>query len=183
MHTATRRLPLGVTSRRGERCGRLERSSSALNSQPLSSQRCHQRCSVAGETLKAAPGRLQRTPLLDSAHQREPTSQSELGISVQIHPSPPLSVSPARPTASKEGRIEPQPFTTSVGTTTSYPATMERVMPVAVLLSVAGKAEKPAPPVMPRSTPFGRVFLKRKRELVPTTAIAGGLVPARRSTK
>jgi hypothetical protein len=28
-----------------------------------------------------------------------------------------LSVSPGRPTASKEGRIEPQPFTTSVGRT------------------------------------------------------------------
>src|SRR5439155_17243830 len=40
--------------------------------------------------------------------------------SVQIHPSPPLSVSPGRPTASKEGRIEPQPFTTSVGGTASY---------------------------------------------------------------
>jgi hypothetical protein len=31
-------------------------------------------------------------------------------------------VSPGRPTASKEGRIEPQPFTTSVGGTTSYKA-------------------------------------------------------------
>src|SRR5207244_1858381 len=37
--------------------------------------------------------------------------------SVQIHPRPPLSVSPGRPTASKEGRIEPQPFTTCVGGT------------------------------------------------------------------
>src|SRR5262245_20515398 len=63
-------------------------------------------------------GRLQRHPLLDRAHQRKPTGQSELGVSVQIHPRPPLSVSPGRPTASKEGRIEPQPFTTSVGGTT-----------------------------------------------------------------
>src|SRR6516225_8157544 len=65
-------------------------------------------------------GRLQRQPLLDRAHQREPASQSELGVSVQIHPRPPLSVSPGRPTASKEGRITPQPFTTSVGRTAKY---------------------------------------------------------------
>src|SRR6516225_4098967 len=64
-------------------------------------------------------GRLQRQTRLDRAHQREPTSQSELGVSVQIHPRPPLSVSPGRPTASKEGRITPQPFTTSIGGTTS----------------------------------------------------------------
>jgi arsenate reductase (thioredoxin) len=41
-------------SSRGERCGRLERSSNALTCRPPSSQRCHQRCAVAGETLKAA---------------------------------------------------------------------------------------------------------------------------------
>src|SRR5581483_11837580 len=67
---------------------------------------------------EAGRGRLQRQTILDRAHQRETTSQSELGVSVQIHPRPPLSVSPGRPTASKEGRIEPQPFTTSVGGTT-----------------------------------------------------------------
>src|SRR4051794_26776960 len=65
-------------------------------------------------------GRLQRKTVLDRAHQREPAGQSELGVSVQQHPRPPLSVSPGRPTASKEGRIEPQPFTTYVGGTTSY---------------------------------------------------------------
>ena len=64
-------------------------------------------------------GRSHRAPTFDRAHKREPTCQSELGVSVQIHPRPPLSVSPGRPTASKEGRIEPQPFTTSVGGTTS----------------------------------------------------------------
>ena len=58
--------------------------------------------------------RPQRTTLLDRSHQRNPSSQSELRVSVQQHPSPPLSVSPGRPTASKEGRIEPQPFTTSI---------------------------------------------------------------------
>src|SRR5207245_5100605 len=58
-------------------------------------------------------GRLQRHPLINRADQRETASQSELGVSVQIHPRPPLSVSPGRPTASKEGRITPQPFTTS----------------------------------------------------------------------
>src|SRR5207248_6807703 len=65
-------------------------------------------------------GGLQRATLIDRAHQREAASQSELGVSVQIHPRPPLSVSPGRPTASKEGRIEPQPFTTSIGGTASY---------------------------------------------------------------
>src|SRR5439155_6751976 len=63
---------------------------------------------------------LQRTTILDRAHEREPPGQSELGVSVQIHPSPPSSVSPGRPTASKEGRITPQPFTTSVGGTPSH---------------------------------------------------------------
>jgi hypothetical protein len=43
---------------RGERCGRLEWSnrqdSVRRASSPASNQRCHQRCAVAGETLKAA---------------------------------------------------------------------------------------------------------------------------------
>src|SRR5207237_8492350 len=60
-----------------------------------------------------------RQSLLDRLDQRDTASQSELGVSVQIHPRPPLSVSPGRPTASKEGRIEPQPFTTCVGGTPS----------------------------------------------------------------
>src|SRR6266567_1130123 len=67
--------------------------------------------------IEGGRGRLQRRTILDRAHQREPSSQSELGVSVQQHPRPPLSVSPGRPTASKEGRIEPQPFTTCVGGT------------------------------------------------------------------
>jgi len=45
-----------------ERLGRLERSSSALNSRPPSSQRCHQRCAVAGETLKAAAAAFKESP-------------------------------------------------------------------------------------------------------------------------
>ena len=52
----------------------------------------------------------QRRTAFDRAHQRKPPTQSQLGVSVQIHPCPPLSVSPGRPTASKEGRIEPQPY-------------------------------------------------------------------------
>jgi hypothetical protein len=43
---------------RGERCGRLQRSTrhdhERRASSPASSQRCHQRCAVAGDTLKAA---------------------------------------------------------------------------------------------------------------------------------
>src|SRR5438876_9615149 len=91
-----------------------ERAQLASTSEPAMppAMRCRRRHTEGGR------GRLQRKPFLDSPHQREPTSQSELGISVQIHPSPPLGVSPARPTASKEGRITPQPFTKSVGRTT-----------------------------------------------------------------
>jgi hypothetical protein len=54
--------------------------------------------------VEGGRGRLQRHPFLDRAHQRETASQSELGVSVQNHPSPPSSVSRGRPTASKEGR-------------------------------------------------------------------------------
>ncbi len=64
-------------------------------------------------------GRLQRQSILDRSHECKATGQSELGVSVQMHPRPPLSVSPGRPTASKEGRISPQPFITCVGGTTS----------------------------------------------------------------
>lgn len=49
-------------SSRGERCGRLERSSNALTCRPPSSQRCHQRCAVAGETLKAAAAAFNEQP-------------------------------------------------------------------------------------------------------------------------
>src|SRR6476661_6619877 len=45
--------------------------------------RCRRR---NAETSSSLP---QRAAILDRANQREPTSQSELGISVQIHPSPP----------------------------------------------------------------------------------------------
>jgi hypothetical protein len=36
--------------------------------------------------VEGGRGRLQRQSALDRALQREPTSQSELGVSVQIHP-------------------------------------------------------------------------------------------------
>jgi hypothetical protein len=42
------------------------------------------RCAVADETLKESRHRSQRETALNRAHQREPTSQSKLGISVQI---------------------------------------------------------------------------------------------------
>src|SRR6059058_4952627 len=72
-----------------------------------------------GRDAEGGRGRSQRETTLDRGNQGKATGQSELGVSVQIHPRPPLSVSPGRPTASKEGRIAPQPFTTSVGGTTS----------------------------------------------------------------
>src|SRR6266487_838156 len=61
---------------------------------------------VRGRRRDAEGGRgtLQRHPLLDRLDQGETASQSELGVSVQIHPRPPSSVGPGRPTASKEGR-------------------------------------------------------------------------------
>src|SRR2546430_1425115 len=85
-------------------------------------------CVAAGVHLQQVAGAgpfvavrrlLHRESALDRADQRVAPSQSELGISVQIHPCPPLSVNPGRPTASKEGRIERQPFTTCVGGTAS----------------------------------------------------------------
>src|SRR5262249_13161639 len=50
-------------SRRGEWAGRLERSRSASAPRPPPSQRCHQRCAVAGDTLKAAAAALSDRPL------------------------------------------------------------------------------------------------------------------------
>ena len=47
---------------RGERCGRLERSSSALGWRSPSIQRCHHRWAVAGDTLKAAAAALSVKP-------------------------------------------------------------------------------------------------------------------------
>jgi len=53
-------------SRLGKRRGRLERSSRHDNvaraSSPASSQRCHQRCAVAGDTLKQAAAALSVIP-------------------------------------------------------------------------------------------------------------------------
>jgi hypothetical protein len=68
--------------------------------------------------VEGGRGRLQRHPTRDRRNERVAASQSELRVTVKRHPSPPSSRSLARPTASKEGRIEriePQPFTTSVG--------------------------------------------------------------------
>ena len=64
-----------------------------------------------------------------------------------------------------------------------YPAAMDRVRPVPLFLSVAGNAEKPEPPLMPRATPFGRRFLTLNGEALTAAAILGGLAPARRSAK
>jgi hypothetical protein len=57
--------------------------------------------------VESGRSRPQRQTVLDRPHQREPTSQSELGVTVQQHSSPPSRVSLGRPTHSKEGRIEP----------------------------------------------------------------------------
>ena len=51
-------------------------------------------------------GRLQRHPALDRIDKRVAAGKSELGVTVQRHPSPPSCVSRGRPTASKEGRID-----------------------------------------------------------------------------
>ncbi len=56
---------------------------------------------------EAGRGLLQRHSLLDRADERVAASQSELRVTVKRHPSPPSSRSLARPTASKEGRIDP----------------------------------------------------------------------------
>ena len=63
-----------AASRRGIRRGRLEPA-------------------TGGRRRDAEGGRglLHRTSLLDRAHKRAATGKSELGISVQVHPGPPLS--------------------------------------------------------------------------------------------
>jgi hypothetical protein len=83
---------------RGERRGGLERSNTHDNvpraSLPASSQRCHQRCAVAGDTLKAAD-------------ERVAAGESELGVTGNDIRALLRGVSRGRPTHSKEGRIEP----------------------------------------------------------------------------
>ena len=78
------------TSSRGLRCGLLERSPKqarvARACSLASRHRCHQRCAVAGETLNAAAAAF--TLCLDRPHEREPASQSELGVTVKPHPGP-----------------------------------------------------------------------------------------------
>src|SRR5262249_41279689 len=86
--------------------------------------------------------RPQRQAPLDRGHQCNTTAQSELGVSVQIHPRPPLSVSPGRPTASKEGRIEPQTFTTSVGSSASYGSAKRRYASSASSLPLTRSPER-----------------------------------------
>src|SRR4051812_30644973 len=63
-------------------------------------------------------GRLQRKTILDRADEREPTSQSELGVSVQIHP-PSFERESGKTHSLEGGPDRPQPFTTSVGSSTS----------------------------------------------------------------
>src|SRR6266850_2686375 len=55
---------------------------------------------------EAPRSRSDRATLFDCLDERETAGKSELGLSVQIHPSPPSGVGPRRPTASKEGRID-----------------------------------------------------------------------------
>jgi hypothetical protein len=83
------------------------------------SQRCHQRWAVAGETLKAAaPPGVRGLP--SRRDQSEAAGQSELGVSVQVHPCPPLSCRSGKTHSLKGGPDkEPQPFTTCVGGTAS----------------------------------------------------------------
>jgi hypothetical protein len=50
--------------------------------------RCHQRWAVAGETPRAAAAAFDDIPFVDRADEGEAAGQSELGVSVQVHPRP-----------------------------------------------------------------------------------------------
>ena len=153
---------------RGERCGRLERSNNACGCRPPSSQRCHQRCAVAGATPKATAARRSEQPSSTARTSATRPASPSLALDVQQHPSPPLSVSPGRPTASKEGRIEPQPFTTSVGRT----ARTEVLVPSGV--PSLGAPHEQRRPELGGSTPLvGRSSLPPASVL--RTAHAGGV--------
>jgi hypothetical protein len=104
-------------SRRGERCGRLERSNNALACRPPSTQRCHHRCAVAGDTPKATAATLNEQPSSTARTSAIRPANPSLALACRYIRALLWAWSPGRPTASKEGRIEPQPFTTSVGRT------------------------------------------------------------------
>jgi hypothetical protein len=70
---------------------------------------------MAGETANEAAAALSDTRS-DCEHELTAASQSELGVSVQIHSGPSFGSRSWRTrTHSKEGRMNPQPFTTGVG--------------------------------------------------------------------
>ena len=74
---------------------------------------CHQRCAVAGETLKRAAAPCSDAPSLDREHELATTSQSELGVSVQIHHGPPLGAGLGGP-AQPQRRAGAEPAVSSI---------------------------------------------------------------------
>ena len=77
-------------------------------------QRCHQRCAVAGATLRAAAACPQRRTLLDQHHQLKTALQSELAPTV-LHVRSPSAGLSSQTAPSVGGRTPSQPFTKSVG--------------------------------------------------------------------
>src|SRR5205085_4705955 len=96
-----------TASSRGERCGRLERSTNALVWRPPSNQRCHQRCAVAGDTPKATAASLSEQPASIAATSAARPASPSLALACRYIRALLWAWSPGRPTASKEGRIEP----------------------------------------------------------------------------
>src|SRR5262249_32916759 len=105
-------------------------------------------------------GRPQRHPARDRRDERIAASQSELRVTVQRHPSPPLGVSPGRPTASKEGRISPQPFTTCVGGT---PSQIPRATVQELMLELERRKANPRDPELTQLRIAERVGLNPAR--------------------
>ncbi len=62
----------------------------------------------------------ERHTALNCLAQRQASSRSELRSTVDLHPGPPSLMSSRRPTAWDETRMPPQPFTTYIGTSTSF---------------------------------------------------------------
>jgi hypothetical protein len=88
---------------RGERCGRLGRSNSALVWRPPSNQRCHQRCAVAGDTPKANAASLSEQPASIAATSAARPASPSLALASHIHPSPPLGVESGKTHSLKGG--------------------------------------------------------------------------------
>src|SRR5205823_13013008 len=96
---------------RGEQRGRLERSNRHDNvcraSSPAASHRCHQRCAVAGETLKRLAALRIEQPSSTAWTSAKRAASPSFALACRYIRALLRGRGLRRPTASKEGRIEP----------------------------------------------------------------------------